>query len=348
LKIRALDAKAIRELVSPAELIPLMRDTFAAVSRGEAQLPLRTALRLPEGRGALVMMPGYLGPANFAGIKLIGLTPASLTAGASQGGPGADGSQDATPAAVGVGGSTHAGLVLLFSGDTLEPVAMLCGATITALRTAAGTACATDLFARPESKVLTVLGSGEQAAAHLEALPLVREFTDIRVWSRDIAHAQLLASRCAARGQRVAVSNSIRAAVEGADVVCTITGAPTPILFGRDVRPGMHINLVGASGPDCAEVDDDLVAAARYFVDYRFSAIHQAGELLGAIERGRVTADHIVAELGVVVEQRCAGRTAPSDLTVYKSLGIAAQDIALAAYVLEKAQGLQVGQMVVM
>lgn len=344
LQVRTLSARDIRELVSPAELVPLMRDTFAAVSRGEAHLPLRTGLRLPDSRGALVMMPGYLAPTRFVGVKVIGM-PAKAGMHRATGPAGGALAPTNVAAVAGVTRSSHPGLMLLFAEDSLQPVAMLCAATITALRTAAATACATDVLARSDSKVLAMLGSGEQAAAHLEALPLVRRFAKIWLWSRNLSHAQALAQRC---GRPVSVASSVQQAVADADVVCTVTSAPTPILFGRDIRPGMHINLIGSSGPDAAEVDDDLVAAARYFVDYRDSATLQAAELLGAIERNRVTATHIAGELGDVIDQRCAGRTGSADLTIYKSVGIAAQDIALAAYVLGKAEQLQVGQMVSM
>jgi ornithine cyclodeaminase len=301
-----------------------MRTTLAAVSRGDAELPLRWALQLPGDGGMLVMMPGYLGSEASAGIKLVSLVPNAATAGRSG----------------------HLGVVMLYDADGLVPVAILCGSTVTALRTAAATACATDALAPAGARILAILGSGEQADAHLVALPLVRDFVEVRVWSRTRAHAVALAERHASHSVRIEVCESVAAAIDAADVICTVTSSPTPILPGRLVAAGVHVNLVGSSGRDTTETDDDLVTRSRFFVDYRPSARKQAGELLGAIERGLVSDDHVAGEIGEVIAGTRPGRTAITDLTVFKSLGIAAEDIALAAHVYRKAERLGLGQMV--
>jgi ornithine cyclodeaminase/alanine dehydrogenase-like protein (mu-crystallin family) len=317
MKIRALSAQVIRELAPYRELIPLMANTLAAVSRGEAELPLRWGLTLPGERGALVMMPGYLGPPDRAGIKLVSLDPNASAAGRP----------------------THLGLVILYDGEGLVPLAILCGATVTALRTAAATACATNLLARPDARVLAILGSGEQADAHLSALTQVRNFSQIRIWSRNPAHSERLAQKHA----QVEVHDTVESAVANADVICTLTSSRTPVLPGRLVAPGTHVNLVGSSSRVAAETDDELVTRSRFFVDFRASAMAQAGELLNAIERKRVTADHVVAELGDIVDGRNPGRTDRDEITVFKSLGIAAEDISLAAHVYSKAEAASVG-----
>jgi ornithine cyclodeaminase len=324
MRIRALDAQTIRGLVSYEELIPLMRTTLAAVSRGEAELPLRWALQLPKEAGMLVMMPGYLGPEASAGIKLVSLVPNAAMNGRS----------------------SHLGVVMLYDADGLVPVAMLCGSTVTALRTAATTACATDVLAPAGARTLAILGSGEQADAHLSALRFVRPFVVVRIWSRTPAHAAALAARWESSGLRIEVCNSVAAAVDAADVICTLTYSPTSILPGNLVQPGVHVNLVGSSGRGRSETDDNLVARSRFFVDYRPAARSQAGELLGAIERGIVSEDHIAGEIGEVIAGKCPGRTLVTDLTVFKSLGIAAEDIALAAHAYRKAERLGRGQMV--
>jgi ornithine cyclodeaminase len=322
MKLRALSADSIRKLAPYDELIPLMAGTLAAVSRAEAELPLRWALNVPGERGALVMMPGYLGSQASAGIKLVSLNPQA----AAQGRP------------------SHLGLVVLYEADGLAPVALLCGSTVTALRTAATTACATNVLAKREARVLAILGSGEQADAHLSALRLVRNFTQVRLWSRTRAHAETLAAKHAKFPAPVQVHDTVETAIAGADVICTLTSSPTPILPGLLVSPGAHVNLVGSSGRAAAETDDDLVERSRFYVDFRTAAMSQAGELLDAIARGRVSADHIVAEVGEVIEGLKPGRNDDNDITVFKSLGIAAEDIALAAHVYRKAEQKGIGQ----
>jgi ornithine cyclodeaminase len=300
-----------------------MRDTLAAVSRGEAELPLRWALSVPDKGGMLVMMPGYLRPAASAGIKLI-----SLAAGA-----------DRTR-------SSHLGIMMLYDADGLAPTSMLCGSTVTALRTAATTACATDILAARDARILAILGSGEQADAHLAALPVVREFVEVRVWSRTRANAENLAKRFTATGMRIEVCDSVAAAVHNVDVVCTLTSSPNPILPGSLVSAGVHVNLVGSSGRTTSETDDDLVARSKFYVDYMPSALSQAGELLGAVERGCISTDHVAGEIGEVILGTRPGRATAADITVFKSVGIAAEDLALAAYVQRKAERLGLGQLV--
>jgi len=321
MKLRALTALNIRELAPYQELIPLMANTLAAVSRGEAELPLRWGLMLPNERGALVMMPGYLGPPDRAGIKLVSLDPNA----SSRGRP------------------THLGLVILYDAEGLVPLAILCGSTVTALRTAAATACATNLLARPDARVLALLGSGEQADAHLNALSSARDFAQIRIWSRNRANAERLALKHAQLGCKIEVHDTVESAVTNADVICTLTSSRTPILPGKLISPGTHVNLVGSSGRMAAETDDELVVRSRFFVDFRSSALSQAGELLNAIESKRVTAEHVFAELGEVLIGRKPGRTHHEELTVFKSLGIAAEDIALAAHVYSKAEAAGIG-----
>ena len=235
-------------------------------------------------------------------------------------------------------------MMLLFDEKGLLPLAILCGATITAVRTAAVTALATDVLARPQARVLAILGAGEQAHAHVKALRLVREFEDIRIWSHRAA--ELPGFLAQHPGLPLRACASVAEAVQGADVVCTLTSSRSPILGGDLLQPGMHVNLVGASSADCAEADDELVRRSRFFVDWRESTLHQAGELLGAIERGVVGPEHIQAELGEVLAGSKAGRRAEHEITVYKSLGIAAQDLMTARRVFDLAEARGLGQLV--
>jgi ornithine cyclodeaminase len=320
--LRVIDADTIRRLAPPRDLIGWMREAMLAVSAGRTVMPLRRAMELPEGRGMLGIMPGHVADAASAGVKLVSLVPPERRR-----------------------GSSHLGLMVLYDVEGLVPVAILCGATITALRTAAATAVATDALARPDARRLTILGAGEQAEAHLEALACVRPFAEVRVWSRSGADA--FVSRVAGRfdGQ-IASAPSVEAAVEGADVICTVTASKTSILPGALAPAGCHVNLVGASHASAQETDDDLVAASRFFVDYRASALDQAGELLGAISRGVVGEDWIAGEIGEVLAGRVAGRERADQLTVYKSVGVAAQDVVAARRILDRALAEGLGQVV--
>lgn len=304
---RIIDSATIQRLAPPERLIEWMREAMVAVSRREVELPLRQALVLPDGMGAVGMMPGYVGGGiNAAGVKLVSLVPPERRK-----------------------GSSHLGLMVLYDADGLLPVAVLCGATVTAIRTSAVTAVATDALARKDARVLAVLGAGEQGEAHVRALRHVRQFDEVRVWDIRAEAAQGLAER-----QGCHAAASVEDAVAGADVICTVTAAREPILPGSLIAPGTHVNLIGSSFPDARETDDELVAKSRFFVDYRPSTMAQAGEFLNAIRSGRVSEDHIQGEIGAVVEGVIPGRSLDTDITVYKSLGVAAQDIVTAHRVL--------------
>jgi len=210
-------------------------------------------------------------------------------------------------------------------------------AEITARRTAAASAVATRALARPDPAILAILGTGEQADTHIEALALVRPLSAIRIWGRSPDKAHALAVRHAHLPFPIEVCDSVRAAVEGADIVCTLTGSPEPILEGRWLTPGTHVNLVGASQRNVREADDEVVTRARFFVDLKLSALAEAGEWHHARQAGLVEEAHMLAEIGEVLEGRLAGRLSPSDITVYKSVGMAAQDLAAAHVIYERA-----------
>lgn len=308
--LRIIDAETIRQLATPERLIGWMREAMIAVSRREVELPLRQGMPIPEGGGAIGVMPGFVGAEiQAAGVKLVSLVPPEKRR-----------------------GSSHLGLMVLYDADGLLPEAILCGATVTAIRTSAVSALATDALARKDARCLAVLGAGEQGEAHVRALRQVREFADVRIWDMRLAAAEGVAER---QGGRACAT--LDEAIDGADVICTVTSASQPILPGAKVRPGTHVNLVGSSFPDTRETDDDLVAKCRYFIDYRPSTMAQAGELLHAIKQGVVGEDHIVGEIGAVLDGSLPGRGSAEEITVYKSLGVAAQDIVTARKVYELA-----------
>lgn len=313
----------VRKLMSMADCIPIVSRAMRTVSRGGAQLPLRIGARVPGTPNLVATMPGYLAEPASLGAKVIAVYPANAQRGLS----------------------SHMGVVVLFDPQEGVPIAMVDAAAITGLRTAAASAVATNVLARTDAADLAVLGTGEQAAAHVHAMAEVRKLRSVRVWGRSPEKANAFAARESVRlGLRIAVSTTVEEAVSGASIVCTTTSSREPILEGEWIAPGTHVNLVGASSVDAREASDSLVMMSRYFVDFRPSALAQAGELHAALGQfGAQMAAHIRGEIGEVLNGTAAGRTQEDEVTVYKSLGIAAQDLAVAHVVYERARQSGVG-----
>jgi len=323
--IRVLRGHQVRALLPMSECIELMQRTMIAVSEGRAVLPLRSVLVMPGGRGMMGNMPGFLAEPECFGVKLVSLMP-----------------HNKPPQY-----SSHLGLVVLFESEHGRPVALLDAAEITAIRTAAASGMATRLLARPDAGDLALLGAGEQAQSHLSAMLAVRALRRVRVWARDRAKAAAFAATEATRhGIFIETAATVQEAVIGADIICTLTKAREPILLGEWLSAGVHLNVVGSSIATTAEIDIPAVVMARFFVDYRGSTIHEGGEYLRALRAQAITADHILAEIGEVANGSKAGRRSPNDVTLYKSLGIAPQDLASAHYLLEKARASGVGQII--
>jgi ornithine cyclodeaminase/alanine dehydrogenase-like protein (mu-crystallin family) len=304
----------VRRLLTMERCIELIESAMRTVSSGGAQLPLRIGAAIPGGN-ILAVMPGCLDAPSVAGAKVIAVFP--------------NNSQRGLP--------SHSGVVVLFDVERGGPLAMIDATAITGLRTAAASAVATNALARADATTLAILGTGEQAAAHVHSIAAVRPLRGIKVWGRSPQRAQEFSRREGALLRLpIDVAATVQEAVSGADIVCTTTSAREPILNGAWLRAGAHVNLVGASSAQAREADDDLVKRAAFFVDYRPSALAQAGELLSAF--GTQAAEHIRGEIGEVLNGTRAGRTAHEQVTVYKSLGIAAQDLAAAHYVFEAAR----------
>ncbi|HZZ89356.1 MAG TPA: ornithine cyclodeaminase family protein, partial [Caulobacteraceae bacterium] len=292
MKIRILGGAEIRALLPMADCIELMRRTMIEVSEGRARIPPRSVT--PVGAGFLALMPGALAEPACFGVKLLSLFPDNPAAGLS----------------------SHLGLVMLFEPEHGLPVAMLDAAEITAIRTAAVSGLATRLLAREDAGDLAILGSGEQARSHLDAMLAVRSLRRVRVWSRNAEHAAAFAEQAERHGVDIEVLATVEAAVVGADLICTVTGAAEPILRGEWVAAGAHLNVVGASRLTAAEVDTALVARSRFFVDLRPSAELEAGELKRALDDGAIGPDHVLGEIGEVANGSVAGRLGPNDVTL--------------------------------
>jgi ornithine cyclodeaminase/alanine dehydrogenase-like protein (mu-crystallin family) len=324
-EIRILRSADVHSLLPMGECINLMHRTMSAVSEGRVVLPLRSVLVMPGELGMMGNMPGYLGEPECFGVKLVSLIP-----------------RNKPPQY-----SSHLGIVLLFEVEHGQPVAMLDAAEITAIRTAAASGLATRLLAKPEASDLAILGAGEQASSHLAAMLCVRKLRRIRVWGRDEDKAAAFALTEGAKHKvTIEVVSTPREAVTGADIICTVTKARDPILLGEWIEPGAHLNVVGSSISTTAEIDTPAVVKSRFFVDYRSSTITEGGEYLRALRAGAITPEHILGEIGEVANGSKTGRTSPGDVTLYKSLGIAPQDLASAHYVLQKARERRVGQVI--
>lgn len=279
-----------------------------SVSRGEAELPLRRYLDIPRTEGKFTLMPGYSEAPRAFGVKIVSKFPRSPD----------------SPH------SSHVGAVMVFDAEEGLPLVLLDGAELTAIRTASASALATRALARENAEVLGLIGCGEEAWHHALAIPEVLPIKTVMIWGRNPARAEQLAERL--RGQRddleFLVARDRPTLTAASDILCTVTSAKTPVLLGEWLKPGIHVNLVGAAVASAAEADTAVVARSRFFTDYRPSALDQAGELLKALDDGVVDESHIRAEIGEVLAGEKPGRLSESDITVYKSLGVAAQDLA--------------------
>ena len=286
--------------------IKVVRQAMMDFSAGVTRQHLRSILPLGGDR-AFGMMPGALGEGRAFGAKLISVYPENFARGIQ----------------------SHQGFVLLFDPDTGAPACLAHAGEVTAIRTAAASAVATDVLARPEASRLLVLGYGEQAGTHIRALAKVRSLTCIHVWGRSPERAKDFAERMAAEtGLNISPVADVEAAAAGADMICTVSGSETPILLGRWVRPGTHINLVGSSRAGPVEVDSDLVVGSRFIADSREGVLAQGAEFLVARAAGLVGDDHVVGEIGQVLNGTVEGRQSDDQITVYKSLGHIVQDLA--------------------
>lgn len=314
-QIRFYDAAEVEALLDYPGCIEVMRKAMAALSSGEGPQPLRQIWPLANGE-VWGIMPGQLAALSTFGAKLISVFHEP------------DGS----------GRTRHQGVVVAYDGKSGAVSAIADAEPITKIRTACATAAATDAMARTDAEVLAVFGTGLQAESHLHAMPLVRPFKEILLWGQSEERARKVGERLSREtGRQITAVADGREAAERADVICTVTSSAEPILLNDWVRDGTHINLVGSSLLGPVEVDPPLVARARYVADYRPGVIAQGAELAAARDAGLVDDSHVVAEIGEVFAGRIEGRQNERQVTMYKSLGHVAQDLAAVAYLNERA-----------
>jgi ornithine cyclodeaminase len=321
MKALILNHQQIRELLPIRECIELMADALSALARDEVYQPLRTIVRPPEARGLLGLMPAYrAGEQGAFGLKAICVFPGN-------------------PA---IGKDAHQGAVMLFSRDTGELLALMNASEITAIRTAAVSAVATRLLAREDAQELAIIGAGVQARTHLAALAAVRPIKRARVACRNIEHAVELARETQSSFPIEPVRTN-EEAVRGADVIVTATSSLEPVINKEWISPGAHVNAIGTHSPNSREIDSATMAAARLFVDRRESALNEAGDYLLAAQEGLITPDSIIGEIGELLIGTKTGRTSATEITLFKSLGLAIEDVVTADYLYQRAQSQNAG-----
>jgi ornithine cyclodeaminase len=302
---RYISADEVHRRLTYPLCIRVVRAAMIAFSRGETIQPLRSIVPLTEGR-----LLGAMGQKAVFGAKLISVF--------------FDNGARGLP--------SHQGVVVLFDGETGAPVCVADAGAVTAIRTAAASAAATGALARPEASHLAILGAGEQAHTHALAIAQIRPLSQISIWARTPHKAEALAAAITREtGVAAHAAPSVQNAVKDAGIVCTLTSASEPILHGEWLKPGVHVNVVGSGFAGPSEVDHDVVTRSRYFVDSRAGVLAQGSEFLRAKAAGLIGDGHIIAEIGEVFDGRKPGRIAPTDITVYKSLGHVVQDLASVA-----------------
>jgi ornithine cyclodeaminase/alanine dehydrogenase-like protein (mu-crystallin family) len=323
MKILILSHDEVVELLPMKECIPIMREALIALAAGQVHQPLRTIIRPPTAAGVMGLMPSYISANRSAfGLKVICVFPGNPAKGMD----------------------SHQGAVLLFSAETGELLAMMNASAITAIRTAAVSGVATDLLARKDACNLAIIGTGVQARTHLAAMAQVRLIKRCRIASRHIQHARNFAEEMRrVYSFRLEAVDTVEEALEDADLITTVTTAVEPIVRREWISPGAHLNAVGSSIPTTREIDSATMAAASLFVDRRESTVNEAGDFLFAVRDGAIGPDHIRAEIGEVLGGEKPGRTSSDEITLFKSLGLAIEDLAAAEYLYRRARELNAG-----
>jgi ornithine cyclodeaminase/alanine dehydrogenase-like protein (mu-crystallin family) len=317
-----LSAVEVRRCLPMREAVEAMQSAFAALSAGEAVVPLRSHVAAPRHQGELLLMPCYLPREDRLSLKALTVFEGNPSLGLPR----------------------IQALMILFDGARGQPLAVMDGAAVTALRTGAASGAATDLLARREAATVAILGAGVQGRTQLEAVCTVRKIRAAWVYDAQRGAAESFAREMgAAVGLPVTAVDSAAAAVRAADIVCAATSATSPVFDDADLKPGAHINGVGSYRPTMQEVPTATVARARVVVDHRPAALAEAGDLLVPIEQGKFSAGSIVAELGEIVVGRAGGRTDENQITFFKSVGVAVQDLAAASRIWDNAQRLNAG-----
>ncbi|MCY2951965.1 MAG: ornithine cyclodeaminase family protein [Planctomycetota bacterium] len=321
--IRFLSGRDIKAALPMKEAVEAMKDAFRQLSAGRAVMPLRTHIEVSDRpKGDALFMPSYSPADRKLGLKIVTLFPENPSRGLP----------------------FIQAVVIVLDGETGRALAVMDGATLTAIRTGAASGAATDLLARLDSTTVAIIGAGAQGRAQLAAVCAVRRIRQARVYDASGAKAEAFAQEMQQQlSIDVQVARSSADALSGADVVCTATTSPTPVFADGELAAGVHINAIGSYKPKVREIPGDTVARALVVVDHVPSALAEAGDLLIPMEQGLITWDHIHGELGELVAGRKSGRTSPQQVTFFKSVGVAVQDLAAATRALANAERMNLG-----
>lgn len=324
MELRILSAEDVRKALPMSQAIESMRSAFGQLSANEADLPLRT--RLQTDQGLLLFMPAFLRQSREIGFKMVSIW--------------GDNPAKGLPAVIAV--------AMVVDPDTGQPKAILNGEMLTALRTGAGGGLAADLLARPDARTVAVFGSGVQARAQLEAVCVVRQVREVRIFGRTPSSVESFAAEVTAWPDppKVLIAGSRRDAVMGADIVIAATTSEKPVFDGRDLAPGTHVTGVGSYAPHMQEVDEETVGKAKIVVDSLQACLAEAGDLIVALDKNVISKVDIHAELGQIVNGERPGRESREEITFFKSVGLAVQDAAAANEVLRAAEAQGLGTVV--
>jgi ornithine cyclodeaminase/alanine dehydrogenase-like protein (mu-crystallin family) len=323
MSVLILDEEDVNHLLPMNECIDVMERAFVALARGEVEQPLRTIFRPPGIKGVMALMPTFrAGEAPLFGLKAICVFPGNAA----------------------IGKDAHQGAVILFDGTTGEVRSIANASAITAIRTAAVSGLATKLLAKQDASSLAIIGAGVQARAHLEAISCVRKLQTVRVAASRKQNAESFAESMKSKVEcEIEAADNPEEAVRGADIIVTATTSREPVVQREWLEAGVHINAIGTFSPKARELDTATMAAASIFVDRRESAFNEAGDYLIAAEEGAIGPESILAELGEVLIGRYPGRTSADEVTVFKSLGLAMEDLAATEHCYRKALDRQRG-----
>ncbi|MEE2877178.1 MAG: ornithine cyclodeaminase family protein [Candidatus Neomarinimicrobiota bacterium] len=311
-----MNRQEVRDLLPMRSCMEILANAFQAYSNGESVQPLRTMMKIPARNDILATMPGYDGSSQSLAVKLI-----TVFHNAGE-----------------MGFDSHQGLVILFSAEHGNPLAIMDAIEITAIRTAAASGVATKALAREDGSTLAILGAGVQAKTHFDAMKEARSVRSVRIWNRSRDRAEKLTTELS-KGTPldITVADSPQTAVSDADLICTVTAVAEPILKGEWLQPGAHVNAVGSSTPTRRELDTEAIVKSKLFTDSRESILNEAGDFIIPRSEGAVGDDHVLGEIGEVLTGKVTGRLHPNEITLFKSLGMAIEDVAVAHFIYEEA-----------
>lgn len=327
MKIRIIGRDDINKVLTMKEVIPAVKKAYIALSAGQAVMPTRLQIPVEKAQGVTLLMPAYLPSENALGTKIVSVFPENIKK---------------------YNCPTIQAVFLLLSAETGQPLALIEAASLTALRTGAASGVATELLARPEAKVAAIFGAGVQGRTQLQAISQVRSLEKVLVYDPDKAAASRFCQEMRQSGPPVPAHlesvTTPQEAVAEADIICTATTATRPVFPAESLRPGVHINAIGSFTPGMQEIPEEVVSRAKIVVDSREACLEEAGDLIIPLKKGLLSPRDIYAEIGDIARGKLPGRVNEEEITLFKSVGLAVQDVVVAQLLLEKATRQSLGQ----